>query len=45
MLSAEINQIMALKDLLYKFSLSTGLKVNFQKSLIVPTDVNAEILI
>jgi hypothetical protein len=36
---ADMNQLLALKDLLHKFSLSTGLKVNFHKSNIIPINV------
>jgi hypothetical protein len=38
-LSAELDQIVALKDIMHKFGISTGLKVNFHKSLIIPMKV------
>jgi hypothetical protein len=41
-LSAEMDQILALKEILHKFSLSTGLTVNYHKSLIVPINVSDE---
>jgi hypothetical protein len=34
-ISAELDQIIALKEILHKFGISTGLKVNFQKSLML----------
>jgi hypothetical protein len=43
MLSAEPEQVLILKDILHKFGLSTGLKVNFQKSLIIPLNVEPQI--
>jgi hypothetical protein len=41
-LSAELDQIIALKEILHKFGVSTGLKVNFQKSLIIPLNVDPD---
>jgi hypothetical protein len=41
-LSAELDQIMALKEVLNKFLESTGLKINYHKSLIVPLNVSNE---
>jgi hypothetical protein len=35
----DVEQILALKYLLHKFSLSTGLKINFGKSQMVPINV------
>lgn len=40
LISAEMDQVVALKEILHKFGLSTGLKVNFQKSLIIPLNVD-----
>jgi hypothetical protein len=37
-----MDQISPLKDLLHKFSLSTGLKVNYDKSLMVPINVASD---
>jgi hypothetical protein len=41
-LSAELDQIMALKEVLNNFLESTGLKINYHKSLIVPLNVSNE---
>jgi hypothetical protein len=41
---AEIGQIVALKEVLNKFSMSTGLKINFSKSSMVPINVQPEIM-
>jgi hypothetical protein len=40
---AELDQIIALKEILHKFGISTGLKVNFHKSLIIPLSVEPDI--
>jgi hypothetical protein len=40
--SAELDQIVALKEILHKFGISIGLKVNFQKSLIIPLNVEPD---
>jgi hypothetical protein len=42
MLSAESDQVLMLKEILHKFGLSTGLQVNFQKSLIIPLNVEPQ---
>jgi hypothetical protein len=39
---ADLNQVLALKDILHKFSVSTGLKVNYHKSSMVPINVASE---
>jgi hypothetical protein len=39
---ADMNQVLALKDILHKFSVSTGLKVNYNKSSMVPINVASE---
>jgi hypothetical protein len=41
-LLAELDQVMALKKALNNFSLSTGLKVNYHKSSMVPINVSSE---
>jgi hypothetical protein len=41
----QIDQIVALKEVLDKFSKSTGLKINYHKSLIVPLNVSDEDLV
>jgi hypothetical protein len=38
-MEGDINQILALKNLLHKFSCSTCLKINFAKSMIVPINM------
>jgi hypothetical protein len=38
-----MDQVLALKDILHKFGLSTGLRVNFQKSQIIPLNVEATV--
>jgi hypothetical protein len=38
-LPAEIDQVVALKNMLHDFSLSTGLRVNFHKSSMIPINV------
>jgi hypothetical protein len=38
-LPADIDQVLALKEILHKFSVSTGLKVNYRKSNMVPINV------
>jgi hypothetical protein len=43
-LPAEIDQVLALKEILHKFSVSTGLKVNYHKSSMVPINVLGEIV-
>jgi hypothetical protein len=42
LLLAEMDQIMASKEVLDKFSKSTGLKINYHKSLIIPLNVSDE---
>ena len=37
---ADLDQVLAMKDLLHKFSLSTELKVNYQKSCMIPINVD-----
>ncbi|XP_071677070.1 uncharacterized protein [Lolium perenne] len=39
---ADLAQIVALKDVLHNFTLSTGLKINYHKSSMVPINVPAE---
>jgi hypothetical protein len=41
-LPAEMDQVVALKEILHKFSISTGLKVNYHKSSMVPINVKEE---
>jgi hypothetical protein len=41
-LQADENQLLSLKDLLSDFAISTGLKVNYSKSQILPINVSAE---
>ena len=36
---ADLSQVLAMKELLHKFSISTGLKVNYHKSSMVPINV------
>jgi hypothetical protein len=36
---ADVDQVLAMKDLLQKFTLSTGLQVNYQKSSLIPINV------
>jgi hypothetical protein len=43
LLAAEMDQVLALKDILHRFGLSTGLRVNFQKSQIVPLNVEGSV--
>jgi hypothetical protein len=38
-LPAELDQIVALKNTLHDFSLSTGLRVNFHKSSMIPINM------
>ncbi|XP_071677274.1 uncharacterized protein [Lolium perenne] len=45
LLAAEMDQVLALKEILHKFGLSTGLRVNFQKSQIVPLNVEETVTI
>jgi hypothetical protein len=41
-LLAEMDQVLALKEILHKFYVSTGLKVNYHKSCMVPINVPGE---
>jgi hypothetical protein len=41
---ADRAQLLALKDVLHKFSLSTGLKINYNKSQMVPINVPEDLL-
>ena len=41
---ADLNQVIAMKELLHKFSLSTGLKVNYHKSSMNPVNVPESLL-
>jgi hypothetical protein len=41
---ADKNQIATLKDVLNKFSMSTGLKINFGKSHMVPINVPEDLM-
>jgi hypothetical protein len=41
-LPAEMDQVLALKEILHKFSISIGLKVNYHKSSMVPINVSGE---
>jgi hypothetical protein len=43
-LPADLDQVLALKEVLHKFSLSTGLKVNYAKSSMVPVNVDDQTL-
>ena len=40
-LPAEVDQVMAIKNLLQKFSISTGLEINYHKSTMVPINVDS----
>jgi hypothetical protein len=41
---ADMDQMMALKEVLNKFSKSTGLKINFGKSMMVPINVPDDLM-
>ena len=41
-MEVKLDQLTALKDILRLFSLSTGLKVNFSKSMLVPINLDSE---
>lgn len=41
-LRAEVTQIQVLQDILQQFHSSTGLEVNFQKSSLIPLNMNTE---
>jgi hypothetical protein len=43
-LPADKDQLLALKEVLNKFSQSTGLKINFDKSQMVPINVSEEVI-
>jgi hypothetical protein len=43
-LKADLSQILALKEVLHKFTLSTGLKINYHKSSMVPINVPMDVL-
>jgi hypothetical protein len=43
-LPAEIDQVVSLKNMLHDFSLSTGLRVNFHKSSMIPINVSDDTL-
>lgn len=42
MAEGDVNQLFFLKSLLNSFSLSTGLKINFNKSMMIPINVSEE---
>jgi hypothetical protein len=43
-LPADLDHVLALKEVLHKFSLSTCLRVNYQKSSMVPANVDEQTL-